>query len=249
MGFGAFMSWARGEKVWILGRIKRFQNVCSPASDITPPVVVLRCALAVVLNINMKRRMTKTGWWELNWTGELPLADINKTWLTKSALMQEKTCFCDCRRVMFVVLFSPVVHTSTRRLSQLQASLKATREHFPVLHLWFKEKTQHTPFAPGNRLFSSIRCGIITLFLFTAEIGDFEESKCRSHLLNNNYIPDQMPLIDKIMDFHSRHMWVLKRCQAWKRLLLMQAYFSFRSVKLKIFYSHTQDSCFILLYE
>lgn len=98
------------------------------------------------------------------------------------------------------------MHTSTRRLSQLQASLEATREDFPVLYLCFKEKTQHTPFAPGNHLFSSIRCGILTLFLFTAEIGDFEESKCRSHLLNNNYIPDQMPLIDKIMDFHSRHM-------------------------------------------
>lgn len=41
---------------------------------------------------------------------------------------------------------------------------------------------------------------------FAAEIGDFEESQCRSHLLNNNYIPDQMPLIDKIMEFHSRNM-------------------------------------------
>lgn len=42
----------------------------------------------------------------------------------------------------------------------------------------------------------------------SAEIGDFDESHCRSHLLNNNYIPDQMPLIDKIMEFHSKHMWV-----------------------------------------
>lgn len=41
---------------------------------------------------------------------------------------------------------------------------------------------------------------------FSAEIGDFEESQCRSHLLNNNYIPDQMPLIDKIMECHSKNM-------------------------------------------
>lgn len=45
----------------------------------------------------------------------------------------------------------------------------------------------------------------VFFFLFSAEIGDFEESQCRSHLLNNNYIPDQMPLIDKIMDFHSKN--------------------------------------------
>uniref|UniRef100_A0A3Q3B193 FERM, ARHGEF and pleckstrin domain-containing protein 1 n=1 Tax=Kryptolebias marmoratus TaxID=37003 RepID=A0A3Q3B193_KRYMA len=42
--------------------------------------------------------------------------------------------------------------------------------------------------------------------IIQSEIGDFEESHCRSHLLNNNYIPDQMPLIDKIMEFHSKHI-------------------------------------------
>nr|XP_057937120.1 FERM, ARHGEF and pleckstrin domain-containing protein 1-like [Doryrhamphus excisus] len=42
--------------------------------------------------------------------------------------------------------------------------------------------------------------------IMQSEIGDFEESQCRSHLLNNNYIPDQMPLIDKIMEFHSMNI-------------------------------------------
>uniref|UniRef100_A0A671VZM3 FERM, ARHGEF and pleckstrin domain-containing protein 1 n=1 Tax=Sparus aurata TaxID=8175 RepID=A0A671VZM3_SPAAU len=42
--------------------------------------------------------------------------------------------------------------------------------------------------------------------IIQSEIGDFEESQCRSHLLNNNYIPDQMPLIDKIMEFHSKNI-------------------------------------------
>uniref|UniRef100_A0A7N8XTF3 FERM, ARHGEF and pleckstrin domain-containing protein 1 n=1 Tax=Mastacembelus armatus TaxID=205130 RepID=A0A7N8XTF3_9TELE len=42
--------------------------------------------------------------------------------------------------------------------------------------------------------------------IIQSEIGDFEESQCRSHLLNNNYIPEQMPLIDKIMEFHSKNI-------------------------------------------
>lgn len=83
-------------------------------------------------------------------------------------------------------------------------------------------------FANGNSLFPSFRCGKIILFLVTAEIGDFEESKCRSHLLNNNYIPDQMPLIDKIMEFHSRHMWVsCSPLKLEKGFYFIQAYFFF----------------------
>uniref|UniRef100_A0A8C5D1J8 FERM, ARHGEF and pleckstrin domain-containing protein 1 n=1 Tax=Gadus morhua TaxID=8049 RepID=A0A8C5D1J8_GADMO len=38
-----------------------------------------------------------------------------------------------------------------------------------------------------------------------SEIGDFEGSQSRSHLLNNNYIPDQMALMDRIMEFHSKN--------------------------------------------
>lgn len=94
------------------------------------------------------------------------------------------------------------------------------------IHPRFKEKTRHPTSANGNSLFTSFRCGKITLLLFTAEIGDFEESKCRSHLLNNNYIPDQMPLIDKIMEFHSRHMWVSwSLAKLEKGFYFIQAYF------------------------
>lgn len=46
---------------------------------------------------------------------------------------------------------------------------------------------------------------LLVSHVIQSEIGDFEESQCRSHLLNNNYIPDQMPLIDKIMEFHSKN--------------------------------------------
>lgn len=94
------------------------------------------------------------------------------------------------------------------------------------IHPRYKEKTRHANFANVNSLFTPFRCGKITLLLFTAEIGDFEESKCRSHLLNNNYIPDQMPLIDKIMEFHSRHMWVSwSLVKLEKGFYFIQAYF------------------------
>ncbi|KAG7255821.1 hypothetical protein CRUP_023963 [Coryphaenoides rupestris] len=38
-----------------------------------------------------------------------------------------------------------------------------------------------------------------------AKIGDFEGSQSRSHLLNNNYIPDQMALMGRIMEYHSKN--------------------------------------------
>ncbi|XP_068602111.1 FERM, ARHGEF and pleckstrin domain-containing protein 1 [Brachionichthys hirsutus] len=58
----------------------------------------------------------------------------------------------------------------------------------------------------GGRLTcNDTSAALMVSHVIQAEIGDFEESQCRSHLLNNNYIPDQMPLIDKIMDFHSKN--------------------------------------------
>ncbi|TNN02978.1 hypothetical protein fugu_000007 [Takifugu bimaculatus] len=58
----------------------------------------------------------------------------------------------------------------------------------------------------GHLTCNDTSAALMVSHIVQSEIGDFEESKCRSHLLNNNYIPDQMPLIDKIMDFHSRHI-------------------------------------------
>uniref|UniRef100_A0A674PFB1 FERM, ARHGEF and pleckstrin domain-containing protein 1 n=1 Tax=Takifugu rubripes TaxID=31033 RepID=A0A674PFB1_TAKRU len=58
----------------------------------------------------------------------------------------------------------------------------------------------------GRLTCNDTSAALMVSHIVQSEIGDFEESKCRSHLLNNNYIPDQMPLIDKIMDFHSRHI-------------------------------------------
>uniref|UniRef100_A0A1A8F904 FERM, RhoGEF (ARHGEF) and pleckstrin domain protein 1 (Chondrocyte-derived) n=1 Tax=Nothobranchius korthausae TaxID=1143690 RepID=A0A1A8F904_9TELE len=58
----------------------------------------------------------------------------------------------------------------------------------------------------GRLTCNDTSAALIVSHIIQSEIGDFEESHCRSHLLNNNYIPDQMPLIDKIMESHSRHL-------------------------------------------
>nr|XP_020452098.1 FERM, RhoGEF and pleckstrin domain-containing protein 1-like isoform X1 [Monopterus albus]XP_020452099.1 FERM, RhoGEF and pleckstrin domain-containing protein 1-like isoform X1 [Monopterus albus]XP_020452100.1 FERM, RhoGEF and pleckstrin domain-containing protein 1-like isoform X1 [Monopterus albus]XP_020452101.1 FERM, RhoGEF and pleckstrin domain-containing protein 1-like isoform X1 [Monopterus albus]XP_020452102.1 FERM, RhoGEF and pleckstrin domain-containing protein 1-like isoform X1 [Mon len=58
----------------------------------------------------------------------------------------------------------------------------------------------------GHLTCNDSTAALMVSYIIQSEIGDFEESQCRSHLLNNNYIPDQMPLIDKIMEFHSKNI-------------------------------------------
>ncbi|XP_039861673.1 FERM, ARHGEF and pleckstrin domain-containing protein 1-like isoform X3 [Simochromis diagramma] len=58
----------------------------------------------------------------------------------------------------------------------------------------------------GRLTCNDTSAALMVSYIIQSEIGDFEESQCRSHLLNNNYIPDQMPLIDKIMEFHSKNI-------------------------------------------
>ncbi|XP_008326123.1 FERM, ARHGEF and pleckstrin domain-containing protein 1 isoform X2 [Cynoglossus semilaevis] len=58
----------------------------------------------------------------------------------------------------------------------------------------------------GRLTCNDTSAALMVSHIIQSEIGDFEESQCRSHLLNNSYIPDQMPLIDKIMEFHSKNI-------------------------------------------
>ncbi|KAM4608326.1 FERM, ARHGEF and pleckstrin domain-containing protein 1 [Polymixia lowei] len=59
--------------------------------------------------------------------------------------------------------------------------------------------------ASGRLTCNDSSSALMVSHIIQSEIGDFEESQCRSHLLNNNYIPDQMALMDKIMEFHSKN--------------------------------------------
>uniref|UniRef100_A0A4W4GG40 FERM, ARHGEF and pleckstrin domain-containing protein 1 n=1 Tax=Electrophorus electricus TaxID=8005 RepID=A0A4W4GG40_ELEEL len=56
--------------------------------------------------------------------------------------------------------------------------------------------------ATGRLTCTDSSAALLVSHIIQSEIGDFEETQCRQHLLNNNYIPDQMALMDKIMDFH-----------------------------------------------
>ncbi|TMS06690.1 FERM, ARHGEF and pleckstrin domain-containing protein 1 [Larimichthys crocea] len=91
--------------------------------------------------------------------------------------------------------------------------LRFAVKFFPPDHAQLVEELTRYLFA--LQIKQDVSCGSLTCndssaalmvsHIIQSEIGDFEESQCRSHLLNNNYIPDQMHLIDKIMEFHSKH--------------------------------------------
>uniref|UniRef100_A0A4W5PDV3 FERM, ARHGEF and pleckstrin domain-containing protein 1 n=1 Tax=Hucho hucho TaxID=62062 RepID=A0A4W5PDV3_9TELE len=60
--------------------------------------------------------------------------------------------------------------------------------------------------ACGRLTCNDSSAALLVSHIIQSEIGDFEESQSRQHLLNNNYIPDQVALIDKIMEFHSKNV-------------------------------------------
>ncbi|KAM9448247.1 FERM, ARHGEF and pleckstrin domain-containing protein 1-like isoform 5-T5 [Salvelinus alpinus] len=60
--------------------------------------------------------------------------------------------------------------------------------------------------ACGRLACNDSSAALLVSHIIQSEIGDFEESQSRQHLLNNNYIPDQVTLIDKIMEFHSKNV-------------------------------------------
>ncbi|KAM9486648.1 FERM, ARHGEF and pleckstrin domain-containing protein 1 isoform 2-T2 [Clarias gariepinus] len=60
--------------------------------------------------------------------------------------------------------------------------------------------------ASGRLTCTDSSAALLVSHIIQSEIGDFEETQCRQHLLNNNYIPDQMALMDKIMEFHLKHV-------------------------------------------
>ncbi|KAK9537654.1 hypothetical protein VZT92_005253 [Zoarces viviparus] len=92
--------------------------------------------------------------------------------------------------------------------------LRFAVKFFPPDHAQLLEELTRYLFA--LQIKQDVSCGRLTCndtsaalmvsHIIQSEIGDFEESQCRSHLLNNNYIPEQMPLIDKIMEFHSKNI-------------------------------------------
>ncbi|XP_077472709.1 FERM, ARHGEF and pleckstrin domain-containing protein 1 isoform X2 [Stigmatopora argus] len=93
-------------------------------------------------------------------------------------------------------------------------TLRFAVKYFPPDHTQLLEELTRYLFSlqikndisSGRLTSNDTSAALMVSHIMQSEIGDFEESQCRSHLLNNKYIPDQMPLIDKIMEFHSMNI-------------------------------------------
>ncbi|XP_063069410.1 FERM, ARHGEF and pleckstrin domain-containing protein 1-like isoform X2 [Engraulis encrasicolus] len=95
-----------------------------------------------------------------------------------------------------------------------QTVLRFVVKFFPPDHAQLLEELTRYLFALQIKY--DLACGRLTCndssaallvsHIIQSEIGDFEETQCRQHLLNNSYIPDQMALIDQIMEFHHKHI-------------------------------------------
>ncbi|XP_071389361.1 FERM, ARHGEF and pleckstrin domain-containing protein 1 [Centroberyx affinis] len=115
------------------------------------------------------------------------------------------------KMMVWVDLIKPIIKQLRRPKHTV---LRFVVKFFPPDHAQLLEELTRYLFA--LQIKQDLSCGRLTCndssaalmvsHIIQSEIGDFEESQCRSHLLNNNYIPDQMALMDKIMEFHSKNI-------------------------------------------
>uniref|UniRef100_A0A8C6SPF0 FERM, ARHGEF and pleckstrin domain-containing protein 1 n=1 Tax=Neogobius melanostomus TaxID=47308 RepID=A0A8C6SPF0_9GOBI len=99
--------------------------------------------------------------------------------------------------LIFVIM---IFHTGPKN-----TILRFAVKFFPLITYLFALQVKQD-LSCGRLTCNDTSAALLVSHIIQSEIGDFEESQCRSHLLNNSYIPDQMPLIDKIMEFHSKHI-------------------------------------------
>ncbi|XP_056610287.1 FERM, ARHGEF and pleckstrin domain-containing protein 1 isoform X1 [Triplophysa dalaica] len=115
------------------------------------------------------------------------------------------------RRTVWLDLLKPIRKQITRPKHTV---LRFVVKYFPPDHSLILEELTRYLFAlqvrqdlTGGRLTcSDSSAALLVSHIIQSEIGDFEETQCRQHLLNTNYISDQMALMDKIMEFHRKHV-------------------------------------------
>ncbi|XP_051762638.1 FERM, ARHGEF and pleckstrin domain-containing protein 1 [Ctenopharyngodon idella] len=115
------------------------------------------------------------------------------------------------RRMVWLDLLKPIRKQITRPKHTV---LRFVVKFFPPDHsLLLEELTRYLfalqvrqDLASGRLTCSDASAALLVSHIIQSEIGDFEETQCRQHLLNTNYIPDQMALMDKIMEFHHKHI-------------------------------------------
>uniref|UniRef100_A0A9J7ZMJ3 FERM, ARHGEF and pleckstrin domain-containing protein 1 n=1 Tax=Cyprinus carpio carpio TaxID=630221 RepID=A0A9J7ZMJ3_CYPCA len=115
------------------------------------------------------------------------------------------------RKMVWLDLLKPIRKQITRPKHTV---LRFVVKFFPPDHsLLLEELTRYLfalqvrqDLASGRLTCSDASASLLVSHIIQSEIGDFEETQCRQHLLNTNYIPDQMALMDKIMEFHHKHI-------------------------------------------
>lgn len=115
------------------------------------------------------------------------------------------------RQTVWLDLLKPIRKQITRSKHTV---LRFVVKFFPPDHSLLLEELTRYLFAlqvrqdltSGRLTCSDGSAALLVSHIIQSEIGDFEETQCRQHLLNTNYIPDQMALMDKIMEFHHRHI-------------------------------------------
>uniref|UniRef100_A0A671SZY7 FERM, ARHGEF and pleckstrin domain-containing protein 1 n=1 Tax=Sinocyclocheilus anshuiensis TaxID=1608454 RepID=A0A671SZY7_9TELE len=60
--------------------------------------------------------------------------------------------------------------------------------------------------ACGRLTCNESSAALLVSHIVQSEIGDFDEVQCKQHLLNNKYIPVQDALMDKIIEYHRKHV-------------------------------------------
>ncbi|XP_023683599.1 FERM, ARHGEF and pleckstrin domain-containing protein 1-like isoform X1 [Paramormyrops kingsleyae] len=60
--------------------------------------------------------------------------------------------------------------------------------------------------ACGRLTCNESSAALLVSHIVQSEIGDFDETQSRQHLLYNKYIPEQEALMDRIVDFHRKHV-------------------------------------------
>lgn len=115
------------------------------------------------------------------------------------------------RRTVWLDLLKPIRKQITRPKHTV---LRFVVKYFPPdRSLLLEELTRYLfalqvrqDLASGRLTCSDSSAALLVSHIIQSEIGDFEETQCRPHLLNTNYISDQMALMDKIMEFHHKHV-------------------------------------------
>ncbi|XP_057187076.1 FERM, ARHGEF and pleckstrin domain-containing protein 1 isoform X1 [Triplophysa rosa] len=120
--------------------------------------------------------------------------------------------FQDHRKMMvWLDLLKPILKQIRRPKNTI---LRFVVKFFPPDHTQLLE--EHTRYLFALQIKHDLACGHLTCNessaallvsnIVQSEIGDFDEVQCKQHLLNNKYIPDQDALMDRIMEYHQKHV-------------------------------------------